>query len=358
MKYRYEALLNGESASTAATKNLDIDLSQPVSKFLIQIKGTNNGSTPTAHGAKMIQNVELSDGSEIIHSLTGLEMQALNFYENGRMPFQVNEYTDDVQNIQTFEINFGRWLWDPELALDPNRFRNLNMKIKHNKALGGSVPDAANLWVYAFIFDEKKINPRGYLQSREHQTYSLTSSATERIDLPVDLTIRKLIVQSLSGGKQPWEQYNQIKLIEDDGKKTSINDLKVSDLLKLFKQDRHIFETIIGTGTGSAVDHFVASTYDMESAVGPRDSALAATITPQDFGGTLSVNTDTTEHFQVLVRGKAPHGALEIPFGNQKDMNDWLDLVNVKSLKVDIKAGSSVGSSSTAEIVLQQLRLY
>jgi len=358
MRYRYEGLVVNETATTAATKTVDLDFVEPISRLTVQFKGTNNGSTPTAHGAKMVSLLEIADGSDIMYSLSGIEAQALNYYENGDLPFQVNEYRNDVMNIQTFQLNFGRYKYDPELALDPNRFRNLQLKITHNKASGGSAPDAGALWVYADLFDEKRVNPMGFLQSKEHYTYSLTSSGVESIDLPTDLTIRKMLVQSLSGGKQPWQQYNKVKLTEDEGRKTVINDIKTSDLSKTLKRHPHMFETLRGIGTGSVVDHFCASTYDMESTLGADSTSLSTVTMPQDYGGTIGINADNAEHFQAHIRGAMPHGALEVPFGMQEDLRDWYDLNGVGALKLALTAGSSVGSSSTAEVVLQQLRRY
>ena len=358
MKYRTEALIDGESATTAATKSIDVDLAQPVSKITVQFKGTNNGNTPTAHGAKMVSKIELVDGSDVLYSLSGIEAQALNYYENGEMPHAANRFQDDVMNIQTFELNFGRWKYDAQLALDPSRFRNLQLKVTHNKASGGSAPDAGTLSVFAEIFDDKRISPMGFLQSREHTTYSLVSSAVESIDLPTDYPIRKLIVQSLAAAKQPHEQYNKLKLVEDDGKKTPINNLSTSDLVKLLQRHPQIIEAMQGIGTAAAVTHYCAATTNSSTAVSSLATALASVIVAESYGGTIAITADTGESFQTVSNGLCPHGALEIPFGDQDDPNDWYDLANINSLKLKVTAGSSVGSSSTAEIVVQQLRKY
>jgi len=253
--YRITTLLASEDASTAATKTIDINLTNPISKIVVQFKGTNNGATPTAHGAKMVSKIELVDGSDVLYSCSGIESQAVTYYGEGRMPFMVNEYRNDVMNIQTFEIPFGRWLWDEKLALDPSRFKNLQLKITHNKASGGSSPDAGTLSVFAYVFDEKRITPIGFLMTKELYSYTLTSSAHEYIDLPTDYPYRLLIVQSLAAGKQPWEQYNKIKLSIDHDRYVPINGVKTSDLLKLFRLADPIVEEICGTGTGSAVTH-------------------------------------------------------------------------------------------------------
>lgn len=357
-KYRLEALLDAETSDTATTKNLDIDLSEVVSRITVEYKGTNNGSTPTAHGAKMVSKIELADGSDILYSLSGIEAQAANYYENGEMPFAVHEYRNDVQNIQTFQLNFGRYVWDELYALDPKRFRNLQLKITHNKASGGSSPDASTMSVFADVFDERQPSPQAFLQTKEHFTYSLTSSAQETIDLPVDLPLRMLMVQSLSGGKQPWEQYNKIKHTMDEGRKTIINDLKTSDLLKLMQRYPRIEESFLGSGTGSAVDHFVTPTYDAYGNISNLDAALTNNYLAQDYGGTQAVVGDSGDQFQVHMSGLAPHGATQILLTDPLRPETWHVPNPQGSEKLRITAGTSVGSSSTAEVVVQQVRRY
>ena len=357
-RYRLTEILPNEAANSAATKTIDIDLTKPISRMVVEFKATNNNSVPTAHGAKVITKIELVDGSEVIHSLSGIQSQALSANNMGEMPFAVNEYRNDVSNIQTFQLNFGRWLWDPILALDPTKFSNLQLKITHNKALGGSTPDAGNLRVFAFVFDENSPTPRGFLMSKEVFSYSLVSSAIQRVDLPRDFPYRGIMIQSLSGGKQPWEQYNKIKWSINHDQMVPINTLFVSDLLKLYAPKQRFVETLLGIATASAVDHFTSFAYDTYANITNLDAALTNNFIVQDFGGTVAVTGDSAEAFQLVLNGYSPHGSLLIPGGMPNDMDTWYDPRNAAAVTLDITGGSSVGSGSTAEIVLEQLRLY
>jgi len=356
--HRTTEILASESATTAATKTIDINISEMISRIVIEFKGTNNGATPTAHGAKMVSKIELVDGSDVLYSCSGIESQAVTYYGEGRLPFMINDYRNDVMNIQTFELNFGRWLWDTELALDPTKFKNLQLKITHNKALGGSSPDAGNLRVFADVFDEKKISPRGFLMTKEFYTYTLTSSAHEFIDLPTDYPYRLLIVQSLSAGKQPWEQYNKIKLSIDNDRKVPINNLSTSDLLKLWRPTEPIVEEICGTGTGSAVTHYTTFTFETYLTILGFDAATTTAYCNQSYGGKADIAFDSAEHFQGHVVGLAPHGALALQLWDKDSISDYFQAQNYGSVRLDLTAGSSVGSSSTCEVVIQQLRTY
>lgn len=356
---RIHEILAAESIATAGTKVIDLNINDLVSRLTILIKGTNNNAVPTAHPAEIVSKIELVDGSEVLFSMSGKEAQALNFYETGELPTINLEYRNDVMCFAAFHINFGRFLWDTKLALDPSRFSNLQLKITHNKAAGGSTPDAGELAVFGDLMDKSAGTPVGFLMAKNLQSYALTSSAHQYITLPTDFAYRKLIVKSLFSGKQPWEQYNRIKLSLDNDRVVLLNNLRTSDLLKFSSVKKSFVEFIMGTGTGSAADVFCTAAMDISCAQGSLDTALAATnVIKQAYGGVINILSDNAEAYQLVVTGKCPHGAIELPFGDQQDMNSWLKMDKIGALKLDITAGSSVGSASTCEIVSQQLRVY
>ena len=134
--------------------------------------------------------------------------------------------------------------------------------------------------------------------------------------------------------------------------------MKTSDLLKVLAMGAPYTEAIMGNGSGSAIVNFVTPCYGTYIAVSSLATALASVLVLQSYGGSVSITSDNDEYFQALVRGMAPHGAIELPFGVASDPATWLDTSKMASLKADITAGASVGSSSTCEIVVQQLRTY
>ena len=356
MNYRIASMLASESATVPATKTIDIDLNKPISRITIQMKGTNSTSVPTAHPAKMLTKIELVDGSNVLYSLNGLQAQAINFYESGKLPLGLISYAADVQCAAVAEINFGRYLWDEQLAFDPAKFSNPQLRISHNLALGGSLPDAATLNVFAHAFDDKVPVPVGFLMSKEQFAYTLVASAKESIDLATDLPYRFLFVKSLTAGKQPWEQYNQIKLTENNDSRVVINDEKTSDLIKLLQDYPRFKEYIQAYGLGAACSMYCASTYEVAVSALGVDSADAALFSTQPYGGVIVATGTAAKLSQWQVSGFMPHGVLAIPFGKRDIMEDWYDVTKVGSLKLILTAGS--GASGTCQIMSQQLRKY
>ena len=358
MNYRNSVILAHESIATATTKTLDITLKDVISRIGIQVKATNNGMVPTAHPANILSSIELVDGSDVLFSLSGKETLALNFYDQRKTPFCINHYIHQVMNITFYTIDFGRWLYDPILALDPTKFRNPQLKITHNLAAGGSVPDAATLEVVADVFDDKKAVPKGYLMSKEQVSYSLSGGSNEYIDLPVDYAMRKLLIMSMATSKAPNEQYNEVKLSQDNDKRIPFND-KTSDLIKYFSALwPELHEYIFGQALGTTRDFYCMSTYEVAATAIATHFGTATFKSEDAYGGNIDIRGSATGYFMALIRGLCPFGALCLPFGIQDEPEDWFDLSDVGNLRLTIKAGSSPGASSTCEVVTQQLRTY
>lgn len=356
MNYRIASILAAEAANTATTKTMDVNLAAPISRIVIQFKGTNNGSVPTAHPAKMVSKIELVDGSNVLFSLSGVQAQALNFYETGRMPTSVLDYRNDVMAIATFELNFGRWLWDPELALDPSKFNNPQLKITHNKAAGGSSPDVGELSVFAFVFDKKTITPIGFLMAKEQFNYTLNPSASEHIDLATDMPYRFLAMQSLTAGKQPHENMSVIKLSEDNDAAVVINNERISNLCKLLTTFPSFSEHVMALDLDTSPVHYCTPTYNTGITGLGMDTFNGSLMVLQSYGGSFTPTGDADEHVQFLVNGTIPHAMVAIPLGNQNAIEDWYDVTKIGSLRLSITAGSS--ASGTCQIISQQIRKF
>lgn len=356
MNYRIASMLASEAATVPATKTIDVDIAKPISRITIQMKGTNSTSIPIAHPAKMLTKIELVDGSNVLYSLNGIQARALNFYEQGKLPTDLMSYANDVQCAAVAQINFGRFLWDELLAFDAKKFSNPQLRITHNLALGGSTPDSATLNVFAHAFDEKIPVPVGFLMSKEQYAYTLVASAKENIDLATDLAYRFLLIQSLTAGKQPWEQYNQVKLSEDNDARVVINDEKTSDLIKLLQDYPRIVEYILAYDLDGGEDIFCTPTYETQVGAIGIDSADAALFATQSYGGSFNATGTLNKLSQWLVTGLIPHGAMAIPFGKRDIMEDWYEVAKIGALKLILTAGSA--ASGTCQIVSQQFRKY
>lgn len=358
MNYRLATLLDRETADTATTKVIDVSLSEMISAFSIQFRGYNSSDTPTAHPAKMISKIELVDGSDVLCSLSGMELQAINISEMGKPLYAELQYINHCYAIIALELRFGRHLWDEQLALDPTRFKNLQLKITHNKASGGSAPSAGQLSVLAHVFDEKVINPVGFLVNREVFSYTLVASAHKYIDLPVDRPIRKIGIKALYTALQPWENVNKVKLYTDEQKKVIINDVRLSDLLRCYANSVNPYfnETIRLYNDTTAVTSYCTSAFDTKMVFATFRGTDSAWLGLESYGGTFTQDLSAAEAGDLIVYGKSPHGMFFMPMGVQEEIEDWFNAPGVGSAKLDLTAGGS--ANGDVEITVQQLRKY
>jgi len=356
MNYRIASILSPESAATATTKTLDITLRKPISRITIQIKAANADNVPVAHPAKMISKIELVDGSNVLFSLSGIEAQALNFYETGRLPMNILQYIGGPMAVACFELNFGRWLWDEVLALDPTKFQNPQLKITHDLTAGGCTSTTAELSVFAHVFDKKEVAPTGFLMSKEQYNYTLGDGTREHIDLATDMPYRFLMLQALKAGQHPSGQLSQLKLAEDNDATVIINDERVMDLIKLLHYLPRISEQVMACTLAAGRTIYCTPTYEVAVVGVGMLTANALTHVDQSYGGSFVSVGDDNEQSQYVVNGMCPHGAILLPFGKQDQIEDWYDVTKVGHLELTILSGSGV--SGTAQIVTQQLRKY
>ncbi len=356
--HRLAELVANESIATAGTRTANLNLTDSISRITVQLRLVNNGSTPTAHPATAVSKIEVVDGSDLLFSMSGKELSALNYYDKGHVPFVLCASEDNIYSTVEFHLDFGRRLWDPILALDPKRFNNLQIKVTHDKATGASSPDAGYLSIVAHVLDSALAAPIGFLMSKQVYSYALSASGQERIVLPSDYDYRKILFGSLSAGNSPTSQLSKVKLTADNDKHVIINDMKCSDLVKMLAMEKAV-EIAIGMGSGSAITFFCAPTYETYQSVAPLGTTLAATVAlVQSNGGTFSLLSDASKGFQVITMGYAPHGHIALPQGDQDDIDGWLKPSELGNIALAITAGSSVGSASTAEVILQQKRTY
>ncbi|GAG60177.1 unnamed protein product [marine sediment metagenome] len=209
-KYRMATVLSETSNLAAGTKVIDILEQDPISRFDIYLRLTGDGSATNTHPAAAITKIEIVDGSDVLFSMDGKQARAMAILGTGKLPGDMNTYLNNVQCHSIIHINFGRYLWDDNFALSPLRFKNLQMKITHNRALGGNHSDILTLAVYAQIFDEKKITPASFFMTKKVYDFYGGAAGWEYIDLPTDLTFRQIVIQAEVSGANPNSVYNHL----------------------------------------------------------------------------------------------------------------------------------------------------
>lgn len=363
MNYRLTSLLALASDVGDVTKTIDINLTDPISEILIQADPYTNfpSAGPDAHPIDVLEKVEILDGSDVLLSLDGYQLHALDIYNRDRQRNPWYMYLDNNRMDMPVGINFGRWLWDPELAFDPTKFNNPQLKITIDESGAKGTFESVNLQVDAAVFDEKTISPRGFLMAKELKEYTMGSADHEYTTMPTDYVYRKMFVQTLTEGSEPNQQFNTLKLSEEHDKKLPFNGVGFDDLLRMIAyQHPPVREGIYQYCGSSATEGFCTPTTRVHGAVTEWHAGAASDMLAfyDGDGGRFHIIAATTGgNVNLLVDGYLPHGVYEIPFGLPNEIEDWYDVTPLGSLELDILS-KAAGSTKTAKIFLEQLRTY
>lgn len=357
-KYRMATVLAETSNLAAGTKVIDILEQDPISRFDIYLRLTGSGAGTNTHPADAITKIELVDGSDVLFSMNGKQARAMAILGTGKLPGDMNAYASGVQCHSIIHINFGRYLFDDNFALVPMRFKNLQLKITHNRALGGNVSNALTLAIYAQIFDDKKVSPASFFMTKKVHDFIGTATGWEYIDLPTDKPFRQIVIQAEYSGANPNSVYNKIKLSEDNDKKVPINEISVSSYMKLIADRFHpITETLyVGGDAGSRGDPCMCN-YNLTI---NGASAESGTRTYSSYytaaGGTFYHYDSSIVNQNIEITGQIPHGALPlIVCGDLNDPSDWYDVSRIGNLQLQIYGGGDAENATTA-VLIQQVR--
>lgn len=360
MNYRNTEILAATDVGPVGTKVIDINVRDIISRLNIYWKVTASQHGMDSYCHRDMVKIELVDGSNVLHSLNGGQNQALCIYDR-KVPTMIHgQFASGDSLASSYGIDFGRFLFDPLLALDPTRFRNLQLKISHNEALADTGATANELRVWADVFDEKVITPIGLLTAKEHYAYTLSGTGYEYIDLPTDHPLRKLLVQGYLSAYEPWYTVGEARLDEDNDKRV-IFDLDLEIYHRLMKGISQPVEDLIEGLTGAASKDYYGTATDYWAAciLASRNDANIPYPGATSRGGKMTITTASGGGgFIGVLRGWLPNHCFEFPFGNPKDIEDWYDVTKLGSLRLRLKGGSGGASGGTGVVVLQQLRRY
>lgn len=361
MNYRMAKIFAQKSYTDDFSELIDIRLSNPISRIRIGYEGLNTviaaDNWTTAHWAKSIKKIELADGSDILFSLSGEEAYGAQFFQNKVEP---SDWLHSLQasyfHVSLF-LDFGRHLWDTLLALDPTKFKNLQLKIENDEDAGGSAPSASKMEVDAWIFDEKTITPMGFLQTKRIKQYTMGDASHEYTELPLDHNIRKIMIRALKAGTELCQVLGNIKLSEDFDK-SIIVDEDPATIVRLFADENRPYRELITTSVdgNSRIQHCTPSDRGAAIAVPWRATLDGYVACYGVVGQQFKIIGSSGSNVQALVQGYCPMSMVSIPMGDDQDPDDWFSPGALKSLRLDMLSAASM--TNTAEIIVQQHRPY
>jgi len=362
MYYREVEVLRKEALAASATKTVDLNITDPISKLSVIWKKFNTASVPAGHPGSIVKNILVCDGADVLFSMNGSHAQSLAYYTDNKQPHSIINYVTGEASVQMAEIKFGRWLYDEQLALDPKRFSNLQIKVEYDRALGGSVGTEGDLSIYAHCFDEKVIEPVGFLYNKEIYTFLPTSGGWFYVDIPTDYPLRALMIGAENEYDAANFVFDELKLTENQGKHVLIQ----SEMHRYMSQTTAYYdpwnEIVYGIPSAASTKLTVYVTPHFE-----RQSHLMPTAAPVGImnqsaaGCTQDIQVATTN--QILkgaVIGHCPFGAIWLKtFGGQDIEDCWqIQYKGSGRLELHVISGITARTVEYQHVYTQQVRTY
>jgi hypothetical protein len=355
------------------TFKLDLPEHGLLTSLLIRISGDElTAYGKGMHDWRIIDKISkvavLVNGATVCKSLTGYQVQALGYYDQGVLP--PGDWRNYAANTQ-FEyllINFGRYLGDPEIGLDLSKFANVELQITNTATSSDFTSFSVSVLGY-YMRGGQSGQFKGYMRTEEWRAWTTVSDETKYNDLPVEHIIRRVMLQAIPDQSATFEndanmssQMDDIELGLDTGQvrvyKGGIDDLMRENYLDTGKP------VIVGgqvyADVDDGVDLSLGRTLMYVGGAVSKDGAGSGTVPTlqaDDLNGTVKPETfEADSPINVLSIGFAPFYTAQFDFNLGWDAANWLDPAARKTVKLDIhtRSGAAYADGRNA-IVLDRL---
>jgi len=363
MLHRYTYLEKDLALADSGEKTVNINVRDPITCLWVEVRNVN-GASYNHHNPihASISDIELIDGSDVIYSLDGYQAWAMACADMGFAPLQkFSALGGDVQSM-AIPIMFGRFLGDTQYALDPSRFRNLQLRIKYNFGTASATTYTTltgTLTVVAEVMEGAPA-PSNLLTRREHYTWT-SAVGTEYIDLPTNHTLRGLMYRSHLDAYHPFGIVSDLKMSCDADKYVPI-DLAVEDLLflQMLRQPKLNYRISDHLQNGSTFYSYLEELEDVSMNVEQVGYDTNVGYCNYEYGSRLVVMYTAGAaagyvNIGAHVHGFCPFGYIYVPFGDQKDGADWFPSPTFGSIRLEAKGAVASGSCA---LVLVEDRSY
>jgi len=290
----------------------------------------------------------------VICSMSGVEAFALACYTLGKFPYHnFSEWPTDIPVI-AIPIFFGRRFFDPQYAVDPTRFTNLQVRLKWNmanvRAVGatGFVTGTAYVTIFADL-QEGGGAPQGYLLHKQIYAFTSAASGVVYIDLPVDYPYKGILVRAKKAATYLDALLTDIKVTCDADKFVPVQ-IKMSELMSCYPFGSPLFNYAHDFHVKNGDTYYTILKREERPAVVVEDTNdCVAGLFHVGYGqGTASiyvagVASVASRNVSAVVTGYLPYGAWNLPFGSPEVVEDYLPAPSYKSVRLELTQGSVSG---------------
>jgi len=361
MNYRLATILPEITLPAAAgTYTIPIRVAEPISRLAIKFAVKKSFECMTNHPAADITKIELVDGSDVLHSTSGFENQALCMFDRRQPTMNEGVSLINVDQDSVYGIDFGRYLFDKELAFVTDKFLMPQLKITYNSLISDTGGTEPRMSVLAYVFDEKVPSPVGFLMSKEHHKEACPANlAWKYVELPLDYPYRRIMVRAFLKAYPPYHSISHVKIDEDNERRIPFN-VNVEDYCEYSRArweevDEPFHVAVVGD-TPAEYYYTPANYFNSVQGVSTDIARHIASNLARNAGVVPLWATNMTT-LQGAVKGYCPNHCFDFECGDVADLDDWWDVTRVGDLRMSVQGGGA-GIAGEYSVVIQQLRYY
>ena len=371
MRFRRTYLRKDEVIAASGTLITNLDVKDPIRSIDLEFEGTYDGTADydDHHLYHDISKIEIIDGADVLFSMNLKQLEALNAYELGHMPYLLLKASGTNTVREKVTIFFGRGVSDLLLMLNPAAFINPQIKITYSFTEGANYWDTNTQKVSVIVncVEEGVGAPLGFLMGKEIYSWTTATSGDETIDMPRDFPYRLIMPQKYLTKERADEGLTNIKLSCDIDRYVAFDlsgqDIAIDNKVRFgqFKQvmqankmDAETFLSPLADVDGVALIGGEALAGCGASAIDAEEVTLSMADAVDTVAGTRLAQA-ADQDIIITTFGLQPHHTLCLPIGEMQEIEQWFDPTPYRSVRLIVTQG---GTSGTGNIVLQQLRRY
>lgn len=216
-------LLNREvQSSDSATRIVQLPRNGWLSGIGLRVEITNGATSGTERIRDAIDRVEvLANGSEVLFSLEGVELERWQYVFTGRRAVQV--LTMAVSGVQELflQIPFGRKIGDKELCLDLAQFQSVELRVQFSPTISATTFTTGTTTISAILYlwraGSPEVRRRGYIRTSQFRAFTSAASGEDVTELPRRFPLLDVFVHAREAAIADGVDITLAEIREDDG---------------------------------------------------------------------------------------------------------------------------------------------
>lgn len=298
--------------------------------------------------------IVIVDGSDVLLSLTGSQIDGMARMRALSAPATFESPDPSITCWGNLVIDFGRYLYDKELALDPTKFKNPQIQVTHNAATIAAGGVRTDYGILADIMEGLTSAPTGFLMKKEAKSWLAAAAAWEYSELAKDYVYRALWLQARTNLIATDAHWSRAVLSEDNYKRIPFDWLIDDIVVDNAATYGEILENVSGICAATTQPTFAAPCYAGSILVALLSGIVAFNGVTNDGGVYTVTSVGNTERFRGVCQGLVPQGLVVFDMGPKDNIDDWYDPKALGDLRLEVLGAGA----RTIRVITEQLRPY